>query len=164
MAKALRARIAGHLCIDLIPALASPVPGPGALALTGPLDLRLGGCVANTGLALAALGAPVELVALLSDDLLGDAMAAMLKSVAVQNLSVRRISGSATSYSVVLQAPGADRTFLHHVGTNADFDGSEVPIDHTDVLHLGYPQLLPRLLDDTGAALVGLLTRRVPAV
>jgi sugar/nucleoside kinase (ribokinase family) len=154
-----RARIAGHICVDLIPALAGPVPGPGHLAQAGPIEVRLGGCVASTGAALAALGAPVELVALLSDDLLGDAAATLLEGVAVDGLRVRRIAGSATSYSVVLQPPGLDRTFVHHIGTNAAFDGRDVAVDHTDLLHVGYPQLLPRLLDDTGAGLANLLGR-----
>ena len=154
-----RAMIAGHICVDLVPELDGPVPGPGALAQAGPIELRLGGCVANTGLALSALGAPVELVALLGMDLLGDAVAAMLEAVPLHKLRVQRVSGPATSYSVVLQPPATDRTFLHHVGTNAAFDGTEVSSDDTDLLHVGYPQLLPRLLDDTGAGLDALLAR-----
>jgi len=154
-----RSRIAGHICVDLIPALASPVPGPGNLAQAGPIEVRLGGCVASTGAALAALGAPVELVALLSNDLLGDAAASLLEAVAVDGLQVRRIAEPATSYSVVLQPPGLDRTFLHHIGTNAAFDGRDVAVDDTDLLHVGYPQLLPLLLDNTGAGLASLLER-----
>ena len=154
-----RAMIAGHICVDLVPTLDGPVPGPGALAQAGPIELRLGGCVANTGLALSALGAPVELVALLGEDLLGDAVAAMLEAVPLHRLRVQRISGPATSYSIVLQPPATDRTFLHHVGTNAAFDGTDVRDDDTDLLHVGYPQLLPRLLDDTGAGLDALLAR-----
>ena len=154
-----RARVAGHLCVDLIPALTTPVPGPGALAEAGPIELRLGGCVANTGVALAALGAPVELVAVLGDDLLGNAVATLLKSSAVGSQRLQRISGLATSYSVVLQPPAQDRSFLHHVGTNAAFDGADVSVDHTDLLHVGYPQLLPRLLDNGGAGLADLLAR-----
>ena len=154
-----RAMIAGHLCVDLVPKLDGPVPGPGALAQAGPIELRLGGCVANTGLALSALGAPVELVALLGEDLLGDAVAAMLEAVPLHKLRVQRIPGPGTSYSIVLQPPATDRTFLHHVGTNAAFDGTEVTGEDTDLLHVGYPQLLPRLLDDGGAGLDSLLAR-----
>lgn len=156
-----RVTVAGHLCMDLVPPLAAPLPDPGELVDAGPLELRLGGCVANTGLALAALGAPVRLAALVGADLLGDAVRAMLAGRADTGLSVQldRVTTAGTSYSVVLQPPGVDRRFLHHVGANAVFDGGGLPPAGTDLLHIGYPQLLPRLLESGGAGLAELLRR-----
>jgi hypothetical protein len=44
----LRALVAGHVCIDLIPGLTGPVDvAPGGLVEVGPIALRPGGCVAN---------------------------------------------------------------------------------------------------------------------
>ena len=45
--------VAGHLCIDVTPGLRG-MPGldPGGLVEVGPARVALGGCVANTGLAL----------------------------------------------------------------------------------------------------------------
>jgi hypothetical protein len=44
-----------------MPHLASlPSTTPGSLVDVGPLTMRPGGCVANTGVALAALGTPVD--------------------------------------------------------------------------------------------------------
>lgn len=53
--------IAGHVCVDFIPELpeASAVR-PGELLEIGPLTVQAGGCVANTGGDLAALGADVR--------------------------------------------------------------------------------------------------------
>jgi sugar/nucleoside kinase (ribokinase family) len=154
-----RARIAGHICLDLLPRVGTAIPPPGGLAETGPLDMRLGGCVANTGLVLAALGVPVELVAAIGDDLLGEAVAALLSGRGGVGSTLHRVAGRGTSYSIVIEVPGEDRRFLHHVGANGAFDPAAVPVTDTDLLHVGYPQLLPSLLDDAGAGLAGLLHR-----
>jgi sugar/nucleoside kinase (ribokinase family) len=57
----------------------------------------------------------------------------------------------------VLQLPGRDRTFWHHAGANAAFTGREVNLDGVDILHLGYPPLLPELLADDAAPLLNVL-------
>ncbi len=69
------------------------------------------------------------------------------------------VRGSATSYSVVVQPPGADRVFWHHTGANATYDGAGLDVSGLDLLHLGYPALLPALLTDGGAPLAALLGR-----
>jgi sugar/nucleoside kinase (ribokinase family) len=151
--------VAGHICLDLLPKLASDIPQPGGLAQAGRLDMRLGGCVANTGLALRALGATTQLVAAIGDDLIGDAITALVDSPTAAGNSLNRLPGRSTSYSIVLEAPGEDRRFLHHVGANEFFIGTDVSVSSSDLLHVGYPQLLPRLVDDHGAGLVELLSR-----
>jgi sugar/nucleoside kinase (ribokinase family) len=72
---------------------------------------------------------------------------------------VRRLPGRSTSYSIVLQPPGRDRSFWHHVGANAAFDGSAIELDGADLLHVGYPSLLPALMASDADPLVALLTR-----
>ena len=61
--------VVGHLCLDLRPGLAG-TPGltPGGLVDIGPLEVELGGSVANTGRVLAALGVPVTGHAALGPD------------------------------------------------------------------------------------------------
>jgi sugar/nucleoside kinase (ribokinase family) len=56
-----------------------------------------------------------------------------------------------------LQLPDHDRTFWHHPGANTVFTGREVNLDGVDILHLGYPPLLPALLADDAAPLLDLL-------
>jgi sugar/nucleoside kinase (ribokinase family) len=152
--------VAGHLCVDLVPELlALPSTGPGDLAEVGALHLSPGGCVANTGGDLAALGATVAVVGDVGDDELGALLVQMLAARGTKTDQVRRLLGHSTSYSIVLQPPGRDRSFWHHVGANAAFDGSAVELDGAGLLHVGYPSLLPALIASDADPLVALLTR-----
>jgi sugar/nucleoside kinase (ribokinase family) len=150
--------VAGHLCIDITPEL-SGVPDlvPGQLYEIGAAHFTLGGCVANTGLALAASGVPTRVCARVGDDPLGEITRRLLTEQEVDLEDVTITAGAATSYSIVLHAPGRDRTFWHHAGANAAFTGREVNLDGIDILHLGYPPLLPGLLADDAAPLLNLL-------
>src|SRR4051812_38063594 len=125
----------------------------------GPLRLSPGGCVASTGLALAELGVPTRLVADLGTDVLGDVLLSTIAETGVDTVGLRRRAGATTSYSVVLEPPGTDRCFWHHVGANADFDGSDVDLRDASLLHIGYPSLLPAFCADGGASWSRLLTR-----
>src|SRR2546429_1838150 len=118
-----------------------------------------GGCVANTGGDLAALGATVDVVGDAGDDELGAALVQMLAARGTRTDQIRRLPGRSTSYSIVLQPPGRDRSIWHHVGANAAFDGSAVDLSGAGLLHVGYPSLLPALTASGGAALEALLAR-----
>jgi sugar/nucleoside kinase (ribokinase family) len=150
-------QVAGHLCVDLVPRLLDAADvTPGALIEVGPLDQRLGGCVGNTGPDLAALGLRTLLVASLGDDVLAGTVAALIDAVPGADARVEIMPGATTSYSVVVQPPGTDRTFWHHVGANASFDGRQVDVGDAPLLHVGYLPLLPRLTARAGAELVRL--------
>jgi mannose-6-phosphate isomerase len=71
---------------------------------------------------------------------------------------IRTVSES-TSYSLVMEPQGQDRTFWHHVGANATVDGTDVSMEGLDLLHLGYPSLLPGLLRNGASPLSTLLQR-----
>ena len=160
--------VVGHVCVDLTPALDAP-PGiePGRLIQVGPLALSAGGCVGNTGLALASLGVPTQLVASVGADELGRALVDLLAASAADASGISRVDGRGTSYSIVVDVPGRDRTFWHHIGANAAFDGNGVvervvaagAADSGDaILHLGYPTHLPALYADGGAGLIRLVS------
>lgn len=160
-----QAAVVGHLCVDFSPTLDRRIePVPGQLLQVGPLGVRPGGCVANTGLTLRQLGADVALAATIGDDELGRLLEELLRaelaeldSATTATVQLQRIPGETTSYSIVLQAPDTDRILLHHVGANRRFDGSAVDLAGTDLLHVGYPPLLPNLA--MGDALPRLLQR-----
>jgi sugar/nucleoside kinase (ribokinase family) len=150
--------VAGHLCIDITPELTGvPELVPGQLYEIGSAELTLGGCVANTGLALAAAGVPTRVCSRLGNDPLGEIARRLLAEHRVDLEDVSTTAGAATSYTIVLQLPDHDRTFWHHAGANAVFTGHEVNLDGVDILHLGYPPLLPALLTDDAAPLLNLL-------
>jgi sugar/nucleoside kinase (ribokinase family) len=152
--------VAGHLCLDLVPEVSEvPRTGPGDLTEIGPARLAPGGCVANTGGDLAALGAPVTLVGDVGDDALADVLVRLLAERGLRTGQVQRVAGRSTSYTVVLEPPGRERTFWHHVGANAAFDGSAVALDGAGLLHIGYPSVLPALIAGGGGPLAALLAR-----
>jgi sugar/nucleoside kinase (ribokinase family) len=150
--------VAGHLCIDITPELTSvPELVPGQLYEIGSARFTLGGCVANTGLALTAAGVPTRVCGRVGNDPLGEIVRRLVAEQGVDLEDVTTTAAAATSYTIVLQLPNHDRTFWHHAGANAVFTGREVNLDGVDILHLGYPPLLPALLADDAAPLLNLL-------
>lgn len=150
--------VAGHLCVDITPEL-HETPGlePGRLYEVGAARLALGGCVANTALALRAAGVPTRVSATVGDDPLGEIARGLLAEQRIGTEGVATAAGTATSYSLVIQPHGQDRTFWHHAGANAAFTGRDVDLQGVGVLHVGYPPLLPALLVDDAEPLRRLL-------
>lgn len=154
-----RISVAGHFCVDLYPELpASARLVPGQLSDVGPLRAGLGGCVPNTGLALHDLGASVDLQATAGDDWLGRLGARLLAGASGRGWTPDIVSGVGSSYTLVLEPGGADRTLWHHAGVNAVFDVGRLRVD-TDLLHFGYPPLLPSVVVDDAAPVVSLFDR-----
>lgn len=150
--------VAGHLCLDIIPRLGSTASvAPGQLIEVGALTMTAGGSVANTGGALAALGARVVPIATVGHDAIAQILCEKLGELGLDTAGLVTIVGGSTSYSLVIESPGQDRTFWHHTGTNATFDGSAVVPADVDIFHLGYPPLLPALVAHDAAPLHRLL-------
>jgi sugar/nucleoside kinase (ribokinase family) len=152
--------VAGHICLDLTPELGAGARlDPGRLIDVGPVRIGLGGCVANTGLALADLGAEVSLHSTVGDDEFGRIVADTIRRRPGLRADLHIEPGKATSYSLVLEPSGHDRTFWHHTGANAVFTGEQLEVGDTPLVHLGYPPLLPALVADGGAPLEAVLLR-----
>lgn len=152
--------VAGHLCVDLTPRLpGAAVTEPGVLSEVGPVGIALGGATANTGAGLAELGASVRISAAIGDDPLGGLARAEFarRGLSAEGLQVAPAAG--TSYSVILQPPGDDRTIWHHPGANAAFDPALVDLAGTRMLHFGYPSLMDRMVAADGEPLVDLFSR-----
>ena len=155
--------VAGHLCLDVIPAIPPAAGGlaallaPGNLVHTGPAVVSTGGAVANTGLALHRLGAPVRLAALTGRDVFGGAVRDIVErfgSGLSRSLMVR--DDVSTSYSVVVNVPGVDRIFLHCPGANDAFDADSLRPElfaRAGWFHFGYPPLMRKLFADGGSEL-----------
>ncbi len=150
--------VAGHVCLDITPRLGSAASvTPGQLIEVGALTMTAGGSVANTGGALAALGSRVLPIATVGDDPVAQILREKLAELGLDADGLVTVPGGSTSYSVVIESPGRDRTFWHHTGTNATFDGSAVAPADVDIFHLGYPPLLPALVADRATPLHRLL-------
>ncbi|HEY2327190.1 MAG TPA: carbohydrate kinase family protein [Gaiellaceae bacterium] len=152
--------VAGHICLDVIVTPDSPAPiEPGVLLGAGAAELSAGGAVANTGLALHHLGVDVRLCARVGDDLFGDATRAAVGELAVGLVTSEHDAGS---YSIVVNRPGLDRSFLHFPGANDSFTADDVPdsaLEGARLFHFGYPPLMRRMYETGGVELEALLIR-----
>lgn len=164
MDKTVEVIVAGHLCLDLLPQMnhirLSDLAIPGHLFETGPMNFSTGGAVSNTGLALHRLGVNVSLMSTVGDDLIGQMIVAFLEG-RDQGLArnVVKRPGIPSSYTVVLSPEKADRIFLHCTGTNAVFTSADIDyerVGQSKIFHLGYPPLLPTLIENNGAELARL--------
>jgi sugar/nucleoside kinase (ribokinase family) len=151
--------VAGHLCLDLTPAITGPgFPQPGKLTTAGPLQISLGGAVPNVGFALQRLGHSVRLVGLVGDDWLGEVIVRQMQPLGAQP-GIRTVTGQASSYSLVIASPERDRAFVHCAGVNAAFTSADVQA--TDLngavwLHFGYPPVMPAIMAAKGRELAKL--------
>jgi sugar/nucleoside kinase (ribokinase family) len=153
-----RIQVVGHLCVDLKPGLGSTkVAAPGELAVVGPMGISMGGAVGNCGRVLADLGVDVSLSACVGNDELG-AMARRILGTHHRDVDLAVMPGLATSYSLVVEPEGVDRSFWHHTGANAAFVG-DCAVTATRLLHFGYPSLTPSMCADGGAPIVRLFDR-----
>ena len=162
--------VAGHVCLDFIPQLESK-PGvdliePGKLLRVGAAQISTGGTVSNVGIALRKLGISVRLMGKVGDDLFGQAIIERFRQIAPE-LPERmlRAEGQTTSYTVVVNPPGRDRSFWHHPGTNDTYTASDVQtadLIGARLFHFGYPPLMERMYADEGRELVELF-RKVKA-
>ena len=156
--------VVGHICLDVIPTFITATRQalqPGALVQVGPVRFSPGGTVANVGLALHRLGCRPQLVSKIGDDHFGMTLLDLLRAYDTRLVEGMRVTpGETTSYSVVINPPGIDRTFLHCSGANDRFGAEDVAaIDWAGVrvLHFGYPPLMARIAANDGAELNTLL-------
>lgn len=161
--------VAGHCCVDIIPAFAASVSRagtalvPGNLVHVGPAHFATGGPVPNVGLALHRLGERPRLLGKVGDDALGGILLDLLRQQDADLASEMIVApGEPTSYSVVISQPDVDRIFLHCPGVNdtycaADLAGADLA--GVRLLHFGYPPLMQRIYQQDGQELVTLLER-----
>jgi len=160
--------VAGHLCLDIIPALTGEVEFlPGRLIEAGPAVMSTGGAVSNVGRALHTLGLDVRLVGMVGDDPFGRIVHGLLGPLS-DNLSIHMTAQ--TSYTVVVSLDNKDRMFLHSPGCNDAFGAEDIPdyaYEDVSIMHFGYPPLMARMYADGGSELENLLRHakeKVPIV
>ena len=152
-------QVAGHVCVDLAPSLGSSgVANAGELAEVGPMRISVGGAVGNCGRALSRIGVAVSLSAAVGDDDLGALCLRMLQDRHGDAVELTVVPGVATSYSVVVEPEGVDRSFWHHTGANDLFTG-ECAITASQLLHYGYPSLTPAMCARDGEPIARLFHR-----
>ena len=145
--------VAGHICLDIIPAF--PPHGaafePGKLVKMGPATIATGGAVSNTGLALHRLGIATQLMGKVGNDLFGRAILDFIGPKLAAGMIVA--DGATSSYTIVINPPGVDRSFLHCTGANDTFTAADIDaqkLTGARLFHFGYPTLMRSIYNDGG--------------
>jgi sugar/nucleoside kinase (ribokinase family) len=149
--------VTGHLCLDVIPRFAhgNVTFKPGHLTEVGAATFATGGGVSNVGLALIRLGVSAKLVGKIGDDFFGEAIVRLLESYdkqATKNIIIEK--GGSSSYTLVLNPPNHDRTFLHNPGCNDSFKASDIDLETlgpAQLFYFGYPSLMKSIREDPKA-------------
>lgn len=156
--------VAGHICLDFIPAFPQEAAGPianlivpGGLVEMDAAVVATGGVVSNTGLALHRLGAPTALMGKVGGDELGRTTLDIVRAEGEGLADGMIVSeGESSSYSVVIEPPGTDRCFLHHPGPNDTYRADDINYDALEgvrIFHFGYPTIMGAMRADQGAEL-----------
>lgn len=162
--------VAGHICLDVIPAMHEMKEGIGAILVPGKLVdigaavIATGGAVSNTGLALHRLGLRTKLMGKIGDDMFGGAIVDVLRSYGGQELAGGMIvaAGESSSYTLVINPPNIDRIFLHCTGANDTFTAADIQeeaLTGARLFHFGYPPLMRKMYEDGGDELAALLAK-----
>lgn len=142
-----RVACAGILVADIFVPPLPRLPAAGALLATDDFLLETGGCAANTGTVLAALGGDVTVCGVVGDDVFAEFIVNKLASRGLDTSAIRR-AACGTSKTVVLTVAGEDRRFLHTFGANTRFEASDLrnpALEGASVLYVGGYLVLPAL-------------------
>jgi len=153
--------VAGHICLDIYPDLGGIEREafektflPGRLISAGPVSMYTGGSVSNTGLALHCLGISTRLAGKVGNDLFGQAILGIVQSYHRELIEGMIIDPCTnTSYSVIINYPGADRIFLHCSGANDAFGAADIQyqaLQKARLFHFGYPPLMRCIYQNGG--------------
>lgn len=138
----------GVVCADVMVRPVDKFPARGTLDLVPRLEIHLGGLAAITASTCSKLGAQAAFVGRVGTDGFGDFLLAILRANGVDTRNVIRMEDTGSSATVVLISEDGERTFLHHIGTNAETCAADINFDalaSSRVLHWGGPAIMPQL-------------------
>ncbi len=151
MDRSLDCLCAGIIVADQVCEPVAQMPPSGGLALTPRMEFTVGGCAANVAVDMAKLGLRVGLSGCVGADLFGRAVSEMLEQAGVNCQALRAITTHPTSGTFVINVKGEDRRFIHCVGANAAYDGTQIAdadLQAARVLYVGGYCLLSSLTPD----------------
>lgn len=137
----------GILVADAMGKPIDQVPAEDRLALFEQMELHIGGCAANTGIALVRLGAKVKVVGKTGTDGFADFIVRALRANGVDADGVVQDPAVSTSFTFAMISSAGKRRFLHCMGANSSFCLQDVDIDILNdarILHVAGTYLMPR--------------------
>lgn len=156
--------VAGTAALDMIPQFPASACRRDEILMEGKtvylpdIQLILGGCVSNTGIAMHRLGAEVILCSKVGGDPLAGVVRQMLEESGAE-VRLAELKGHATSATVVVAPEGSDRSFWHRRGASQVYALSDIPADaaeRCDLFHFGYPTGMACMYGDGGVTLADL--------
>lgn len=138
----------GCVCADVMVRPVDRFPRSGSLELVPRLEIHLGGLAAVSAAVFSQLGGRAALIGKLGADGFGEYIISTLNAAGVDTRHVRRTPEENSSATVVLINEEGERTFLHHLGTNATTSHEDIDLDFVKqarALHWGGPGVTPRL-------------------
>ncbi|HID11110.1 MAG TPA: sugar kinase [Candidatus Latescibacteria bacterium] len=136
----------GILVADAMGKPIDRIPEEDRLALFDRMELHIGGCAANTGIALKKLGAEVRVVGKVGQDGFGDFVIKELEEAGVDASYVVRDPEVSTSFTFAMITSTGHRRFLHTLGANGTFCLDDVnlrALEGARLLHVAGTFLMP---------------------
>lgn len=113
---------AGIIVSDIfLPPLAR-LPHEGELLKMGEPIHQVGGCAANTAIALSRLGKKTGIIGMVGNDSLGKQLIDSLILEHINTNAIFKSQTSSTSQTIIIPVQNQDRRYIHYFGANADFN------------------------------------------
>ncbi|MGI6113095.1 MAG: carbohydrate kinase family protein [Mahellales bacterium] len=137
----------GVLCADAIVKPVDKFPDKGKLNLVDQLELHTGGCATNAAIDLAKMGIKPAIIGKVGNDGFGNFLYNTLKKEGVDVKGLKLSKDVSTSASIVLSSSDGERTFLHCLGSNAEFQNTDIDftiIENAKILFIAGSLLMPK--------------------
>lgn len=141
-----RAACLGILVVDVIARPVNNYPQRGALNLCDAMAPFIGGCAANTGIAMNTLGVQTNILGKVGRDGFGDFVCTTFQNHGIDARGIVRDDEKTTSATMVMVATDAERSFIHYPGANGNYRACDVDwaaIEGAQLLHIAGHFLMP---------------------
>jgi sugar/nucleoside kinase (ribokinase family) len=116
----------GIIVADVIAKPVDNLPQKGKLDLVDQLELHLGGCASNAAVDLQKIGIQTAVIGRVGNDGFGKFVINEMRLNGVEVGGIKISNESKTSASVVAVHSNGERSFIHHLGANADFSIDDI--------------------------------------
>jgi sugar/nucleoside kinase (ribokinase family) len=136
----------GNIVADIIAKTVDKLPEEGKLDLIEQIELHLGGCASNAAVDLQKLGVSAAVIGKVGNDGFGSFVINEMKNNGVNVEGIKKSDTSRTSASVVSVHSSGERSFLHHIGSNAEFSNDDIDfsvIQNSKIVFVAGALLMP---------------------
>jgi sugar/nucleoside kinase (ribokinase family) len=138
----------GIVVADVMAKPIDSVPEEDKLALFDRMEIHIGGCAANTAIALSRLGTKVKVIGKVGADAFGDFVINTLGEHKVDASSVVRDPSVNTAFTFAMISSRGRRRFLHTMGADATFGLEDIEMKDlrgAQILHVAGTYLMSHL-------------------